>query len=60
MGDIVTIICYGKRSQMARDEAIAFYSEAIAACDGSEKDRYMNIFLGLVMGLTVCTDGEVF
>lgn len=58
MKDIVTIICYGKTEQMEREKAKEFYLNCMANSEGSERNRYTNIYLDLVAGLSVCTDGE--
>ena len=52
----VTIVCYGKTETMDRDEAIAFYSEGVVSCEGSEQDRYMSVLMGLQKGLTTVDD----
>ena len=53
----VTIICYGKTQIWdSREEAKAFYLDAIANSDGSEKERYTNIFLALESKMEVCCD----
>lgn len=31
----------------------------MAACEGSEKERYTNIYMKLMMGMTDCDDSEV-
>lgn len=56
MNDIVTITCYGKVEKRRRDEAIAFYSEGIMCCEGSERDRYTSIVMGLQQGFKVVDD----
>ena len=57
--DEVEITCYGKKETMKRQEAIAFYREAMEGSDGCEKERYTNIYLGLMSGATVVLDEEV-
>lgn len=53
----VTVICYGKKQVWdSREEARAFYLDAIANSDGSEKERYTNIFLDLESKMEVCCD----
>lgn len=53
----VTVICYGKTQVWdSREEAKAFYLDAIANSDGSEKERYTNIFLDLESKMEVCCD----
>ena len=54
--DIVTIICYGKTEQLEREKAIEKYYEAMMYCEGSEKERYTNIYMDLMNGLDVCKD----
>lgn len=54
--DIVTIKCYGTEEKMTRKAAIAKYQEAAAVCEGSEKERYTNIYFQLLDGNMVCTD----
>lgn len=56
--DIVTIICYGKETKMEREEAKALYLEGMMCCEGSEQERYANIYAELMAGFSVCTDGE--
>lgn len=57
--DIVNITCYRTRKAWKRDEAIKFFAEASFACEGSEKERYENILVGLVCGLTEISDIEI-
>ena len=53
----VTVICYGKTQIWdSREEAKAFYLDAIANSEGSEKERYTNIFLDLESKMEVCCD----
>ena len=53
----VTTICYGQKKEWKdRWEAIDFFSEGAAACDGSEKERYTTILLKLLSGETECSD----
>ena len=58
MNDIVTIVCYGRKTQMAREDAKRFYIECMMCSEGSERDRYTNILCDLLSGLKICTDGE--
>lgn len=55
---MVTIKCYNKEEQMERKEAIDFYEEAVISCEGSERDRYMNVLMDLYFGKDYCTDEE--
>jgi len=54
--DIVTIKCYGKEEKMTRKKAIAKYKKGAMMCEGSEKERYTDIYLQLIDGELVCTD----
>ena len=54
--DMVTISCYGRKTVMEREEAKKFYLECMAFSEGSERERYVNVYLGLVGGLDYCTD----
>lgn len=56
--NIVTIVCYGQIETMEREKAIAKYYKAMACCEGSEKERYCNIYCQLVEGKNVCKDLE--
>lgn len=54
--DVVKIICYKRESEMNRQDAIREFTEGVMVCDGSERDRYMNVLLDLMAGKTVCRD----
>ena len=54
--DIVEVITYGKREKMKRNEAIAKFREYMAGSEGSERDRYVNVYLDLTAGKKVCKD----
>lgn len=56
--DIVTVVCYGTERQMIRENAIKEFLRAMMCCEGSERDRYTNIYLSLMSGETYCTDEE--
>lgn len=56
MKEFVTIICYGQPEIMRRDEAIDKYYEGMICCEGSERDRYMEIYFQLMEGNKVCKD----
>jgi hypothetical protein len=57
MKDKVTTICYGRsREWESRADAINFFSAGVLECDGCEKIRYTNVLMGLLAGLTVCSD----
>ena len=52
----VSIICYRKKYKMTREEAIKEYREGMMYCDGSERDRYTNIYCQLISGFKTCSD----
>ena len=55
--DSVRITCYGETEVWDdRKEATEFFLEAMNGSDGSERDRYAQIYAQLVSGKTVCTD----
>lgn len=54
--DIVTITCYGQTEKMKRQEAIDFYLEGMMCCEGSEAERYSNIYFQLLEGKTIIHD----
>ena len=57
--DSVMVTCYGESELWdTRKEAADFYMQAIMACEGAERERYLNIYAGLYQGLTEVTDGE--
>lgn len=59
MADAVIVVCYGSRQiWKSRKDAIAFYTEGVTACEGSERDRYVNVLMELMCGRKICTDGE--
>ena len=55
----VTTVCYGKKQEWSdREEAQAYFLEAMMNSDGSEHDRYSGIFIQLQNGLDYCTDED--
>lgn len=54
--DIVSITCYGKTERCERKKAIAFYLDCMRNSEGSERDRYTNIYLQLLDGEKNCCD----
>ena len=55
--DMVTVTCYGKTEKMSRKDAMKFYLECMMMSEGAERDRYTNIYLGLISGETnVCDE----
>lgn len=57
--DMIITVCYGtQKTWESREEAMSFFLEAMMSCDGSEKDRYCNIYMKLQLGLNYCTDKD--
>ena len=56
MNEKVTVTCYGRTSTMKRKDAIEKYKEAWENTEGSEQERYANIYFQLLDGNTVCDD----
>jgi len=54
--DIVTIHVYNTVEKMTRKEAIAKYLEGMRECEGSERERYTNIYFDLIEGKMECFD----
>lgn len=55
----IKTICYGKEDVWdSREEAEQFFLQAMMSSEGSERDRYTNIYTKLKMGFAVCTDDE--
>ena len=61
MANSFTITCYGKTKrypESKREEMKKEFMLAMVACDGSEKDRYTNIYIDLASGAKACSDSE--
>ena len=57
--DGVTTVCYGKVQEWDdRSEARNFFLNAMMNSEGAERERYANIYLGIVRGQDYCTDSE--
>ena len=56
--DMVTIHCYGREEKMEREKAKAFYLDCMMNSDGSERDRYTQIYMDLMNGEKICSDGQ--
>jgi len=54
--DIVYVTCYGKREKYKRQDAIKEFLEAMRCSEGSECERYTNVYFGLLDGLTEVSD----
>lgn len=59
MEKIVTV-CYGKKDEWeSKEVAEQFFLQAMLGSDGSERNRYTNIYIKLQMGMKYCTDEEI-
>ena len=57
--DGVTTVCYGKVQEWDdRSEARNFFLNAMMNSEGAERERYANIYFGIVRGQDCCTDSE--
>ena len=56
MKDMVEITCYGTTKLYQRQQAIREFLIAMQVCEGSEKERYANIYCELVRGKKVVCD----
>ena len=56
MKDTVKINCYGKEKTMTREDALKFYQGCIRSSEGSERERYVNVVVGLEDGKNVIFD----
>jgi hypothetical protein len=55
----IKTVCYGEEQIWDdRAEAEAYFLEAMFGSDGSERERYTNIYQKLLMGLAVCSDNR--
>lgn len=55
----ITIKCYDKVEtypESKRKELEAYYLEGMMACEGSEQERYTNIYCDLMSGKSLCKD----
>lgn len=56
-----TITCYGKTTRYPESKRKAMIHEfmmGMISCDGSEKERYTNIYIDLVNGAKICSDSD--
>lgn len=55
----VKTICYGEEKVWdSREEAMDFFFQGMMASEGSEQQRYNNIYLKLRLGMEVCSDED--
>ena len=58
MAKNIQIICYNQIEYWnKRENALWFYKDAERCCEGSERERYMNIVDDLEDGKALCEDG---
>lgn len=56
---VVTTVCYGKEEQWDdRAEAARSFLNAMMNSEGSERERYSNVYFEIIQGLNCCTDSE--
>lgn len=48
--DLVVVTCYGESKVWERKDAIHYYSQGAMFCEGSEAERYWNIYGQLING----------
>ena len=57
--DEVTTVCYGKIQKWdSRSEAKRYFLDALLNTEGSERERYSNIYLKLQQGYSYCSDSN--
>ena len=57
--DGVTTVCYGKVQEWDdRSEARNFFLNAMMNSEGAERERYANIYFGIIRGRDYRTDSE--
>ena len=54
--DICIAICYGNVKRGTREELMDFFFRGMLASEGSEHERYSNIYYGLYDGYSHVTD----
>ena len=55
----VTTVCYGKKQEWDdREEAQAYFLEAMMNSDGAERERYSNVYFKIIRGFDYCTDSD--
>ena len=57
--DGVTTVCYGKVQEWDDcSEARIFFLNAMMNSEGAERERYANVYFGIIRGLDFCTDSD--
>ena len=55
----VTTVCYGEKQEWDdREEAQAYFLEAMMNSDGAERERYSNVYFRIIRGFDYCTDSD--
>ena len=55
----IKTICYGKEETWdCKEDAVAFFLQAVAGSEGAECERYKRILADLAMGMDICTNEE--
>ncbi len=54
--DPVTVTCYGETKTWERKDALKYFLEGAHLCEGSEAERYFNIYYQLVNGAKEASD----
>ena len=54
--DPVRVTCYGQTKTWEREDAIRYYQSGAMFCDGSERERYTNIYFQLLEGKKEVSD----
>lgn len=58
--ETVRTVCYDTEDiWKSREPAKQFFLQAMASSEGSEKERYTNLYMKLMMGMNDCDDSEV-
>lgn len=61
MEEIIEVTCYGEKEIWHdRKKALNFYLQAMASSEGSERNRYTNIYFDLMSGKDKCCDEELY
>ena len=54
--DLVVVTCYGKSKVWERKEAIDFFLDGMMGCEGTERERYTDIYIQLIDGAKEASD----
>lgn len=54
---MITTVCYNQEEKWeSREEAMEYFLEGMRNSEGSERERYTNIYFDLMDGKDYCTD----